>query len=303
VQRVMAQQAQEQFPAAADNAIGQIQDMANDPEAHKKAIEWASWGAHGAAALAEKEAKEVYALLQQGPKGVRVLAFAGGVLSFALGCWKLAHFWRAFIHPVQYAIVFYQMIFCSVTLVFEANPAHIQKMPRLDRLHDSLLEYCKFLSTCFGRGLFYMFQCSLWCVVVNYWLIFKAPLPKKGVTHECVTLGVGFYIGIIGMFNFLMHWDIMPVEVLEKSREVSAPAVAVASRMARQTVAWVQDKVETDTHKDSETGDKKKSLVGEDSEQKRGSSSGSKGGELEMQDRSGASSGPPAYAGAAHEGV
>lgn len=236
VQAKMAQVASEKFPQMADDALNHIQALANDPEASGKALAIASYGAHKAVDVAEEGAKEVYALLQQGPKGVRILAFFGSVGSLVLASWKVVRFWNGILNPIDYVLCFYMVMFSFISAITEANPEHLQKIRLLDRIHDNLIEYCKFLSTAFGRGIFFLYQSSFWIAETDFKLFFISP-------EECLEFFLGCYLGMIGIFNLAMHWGIMPVQVIEKSREVSSPYVAQGLAMARKTMTNVARRV------------------------------------------------------------
>ncbi|CAE8710464.1 unnamed protein product, partial [Polarella glacialis] len=66
---------QQKFPAAATAAKDKIKEWANDPEVQKQAYKMAGV----AADAAWRSVSEVSNLIEQGPAGVRVLAFFGGL--------------------------------------------------------------------------------------------------------------------------------------------------------------------------------------------------------------------------------
>jgi len=244
VQKKMAEVAKEKFPEFAESAASSISAWVQDPETHHKAAELASYSF----AIVKDAPREVYALLQQGPRGLRTLAFFGGLASFGVSIWQLTHIGRAVkkVEPVKYAIDVYQMVFCLITILFEASPRHIEMIGCIDRLHDNLIEYCKFLTTFIGRGLFYMFQGSLWLTGFNWKQDSKSP-------YKWVEVLVGGYMVMIGFFNFAMHWNILPTTVVEKAREVEESAVRGAVSVARKTMTAAQSHVNKVLHKGEET--------------------------------------------------
>lgn len=239
VQAAMVKAAQEKFPHMADSAMDSVQTWAQDPAAQAKAAAFATAAFWQAEQMAAHAPEEVYKLLQQGPKGVRILAFMAGCASFGISVWHVVKFWKAAIHPFQYVMDFYQTLFCLMTMMFEANPNHIQKLKCLDKIHDMLLEYCKFLTTCFGRGMFYTFQGSIWVGQVKFANWWKP--------SELAELIVGLFMCFIGILNFAMHWGIMPVQVVNKGASLGAPLLS----QVRRLTALGSDMASTYMHKDT----------------------------------------------------
>lgn len=223
VQKEMARVATEEFPHLAANIADNIATMAADPEIAAKASEFAYEAFDEAKDLYENGGKEVYALLEQGPKGVRVLAFFGGMASFGLAIAKcIPHFWNLgellTFEPMIYLIAFYQVVFSAVGVLNEVDPARIQKYKGIDKFHDAVLEYCGFLRTMFGRGFFYLYQGSWWVSQCEFSKIASHPVA------ELVELGIGLYLCFIGVLYFGMHMGMMPTTTVEKSREIAVDA-------------------------------------------------------------------------------
>merc|ERR1711920_586171 len=66
-------------------------------------------------------------------------------------------------NPVAYMVSFYLFAFALSTMLFEARPQWIEHLGGpLNGYQDLLLEYCKFFALSGGRGMFYVFQGSLW---------------------------------------------------------------------------------------------------------------------------------------------
>jgi len=233
VQKTMAKVAAEEFPHLANGIAESIQTMAMDPDAHEKAAAFASEAFDEVKDLYENGGQEVYALLEQGPKGVRVLAFFGGMASLCLSIAKcIPHFWNLgellTFEPMIYLIAFYQVVFSSVGVLNEVDPARIQKYKAIDKFHDAVLEYCGFLRTMFGRGFFYVYQGSWWVTQCKFSDISRHPIA------ELVELGIGLYLCFIGVLYFGMHVGIMPTTTVEKSR-------AIAVEAGRRLSSWGED--------------------------------------------------------------
>jgi len=235
VQAAMVKAAQEKFPHMADSAMDSVQGWAQDPAAQEKAKAFATAAFWQAEQMAANAPEEVYKLLQQGPKGVRILAFIAGCCSFGVSVWRVVKFWKGAFHPFIYVMGCYQTLFCLMTMMFEANPDHIAKLKCLDKIHDLLLEYCKFLTTCFGRGMFYTFQGSLWVGQVKFANWWKPT--------EAIKLAVGLFLCFIGVLNFFMHWGVMPVQVVSKgaalSQGIGTPLMSQVRRLTALGSDWM----------------------------------------------------------------
>lgn len=188
----------------AENAA-KVADMAKtwvqDPEVQAKARHYAGM----AMAYSGQAGQMVVGCIEQGPTGLRFLAFLTGCASCVNAGLTVANVANV-LGLVSYAIAIYQVIFALTTMLFEASPDHIAKIPGLNGYQDMLIEYAKFLSSVLGRGLFYIFQGVLWLFTVS------------SITH-IVTLAIGASQCLIGVFHMLMYWGIMPQHVAAKARE------------------------------------------------------------------------------------
>lgn len=251
VQAQMKTAAQEQFPELAHAFGEKIVHWAQDPEAQEHAKNAAGFAFEGAkrmtAKVAEETAEEVYDLIKQGPAGIRALAFFGSMAALVVALWDVVKIWHI-IHPASYVIDCWQMIFAFTSSLFEAHPSYLEKSKLLDRYHDVICEYGKFLCFPLGRALFYFFQGSIWVSqIVN----------RSGVTlwtspPELIRFCVGVYLLIIGQFNLWMHWGIMPVVGLNKTKDLAIPALRKVSVFARQAGSYVADKVDGFTGRSSQ---------------------------------------------------
>jgi hypothetical protein len=105
----------------------------------------------------------------------------------------------------------YQFVFALTTMLFEAKPEWIvatqKNCPALqvDTYQEMLLENAKFLSLNGGRGIFYIFQGTLWLAFASLTDIFA--------------LAIGLFLVFFGIIHILMYKGVMPQEVAAKMRE------------------------------------------------------------------------------------
>merc|ERR1712039_14933 len=107
--------------------------------------------------------------------------------------------------PVTYILGFYLGLFALTTLLFEAQPHHIEVFPPASGYQDMLIQYCPFLTLALGRGLFYMFQGSLWL-----------SLTDLGNFEEICAVA----ISLVGFLHILLHYGILSEYVVEKAMKV-----------------------------------------------------------------------------------
>lgn len=156
---------------------------------------------------------KVASLIEQGPEGIRVLAFMGGFGSCVLATLGIAStISKIGVDTVMYSHMIlsgYMIIFAFTTMIFEAKPEWIQKAGHgIDVYQNTLLDNCAFLSQVLGRGLFYAFQGSIW---TTFW--------ESNLIGYCkLVLGVYYWIG--AGFHVAMHFGVMPKDVVEKLRAV-----------------------------------------------------------------------------------
>lgn len=205
VQAQILKVAQEKFPEAASAAKDKVLEWANDPEVQKQAYAYAGL----AAEYAWQSVSQVGGLIEQGPTGVRVLAFVGGAGAFAQSIWVLLgliNIASASTQLPKYVVHGYQLIFASTTMLFEAKPEWIQKVPGLNSYQDLLIDKAKFLAETYGRGLFYGFQGTLFLCFASF-----TNLPE---------LALGLWFLSMAFLHIAMHFGIMPQEVAKKMQEV-----------------------------------------------------------------------------------
>jgi len=210
VQAMILETCKEKFPEKASQAAGAVKEWAKDPATQEKAKQYAGVALGYAANAGENFMKK----LEQGPAAVRFLAFLGGAASFVLSVFALFDVLHIFAHPISYCIGVYQCLFSLTTILFEASPETLQKAEatcpflKVSTYQDLLIVNAKFLALNGGRGLFYIFQGTLWLFSSHF---FDFP-------H----IACGLYLGFIGVIHVLMHFGIMPEEVASKMRSVGS---------------------------------------------------------------------------------
>lgn len=202
VQEEMIKVAKEKFPEYAGQVQSQVTQWANDPEVQAKAKYYGGQ----ALAYAGAAAGDVAKMLESGPDGVRFVACCVGIASCVNAVMSLINIFSALFSPIMYLIAAYQFVFSCTTVVFEMPQDWIDKhLAFVKKYQDMLMVKAAFLADVLGRGLFYLFQGSLW-------------LGFSSVT-EILDLGCGLALIFIGVLHILMHFGIMPKHVFDRARD------------------------------------------------------------------------------------
>jgi len=188
VQQQILTTCKEKFPEYASAASTKIKAFCNDPETQKQAKYYAGLATSYAAMMPAA----IVAQIEQGPAGVRLLAFGGGFASCVNSGLSIINPLGALLATVSYLISAYQLLFSLTTMLFEAKPEWIQKVPSLDRYQDMLIEKCKFMTESQGRGLFYVFQGTLWLSLGSFKKLFN--------------LAIGLWMVFVGILHILIHY-------------------------------------------------------------------------------------------------
>lgn len=170
--------------------------------------------------------------IEQGPPAVRVLAFAGSGVSALLSAVAIFNPMVLLGSPIVWTITAYQGVFSITTLVFEAKPEWIQSCSSsLDHYQDYVMNNAAFLATCLGRGLFYIFQGTLWGAVGHSMPIDdNRPLEYTFLfIFEMTSHVLGFHFLLLGTMELLMHYNLLPQHTARKIRRGS---ILVTDRVA-----------------------------------------------------------------------
>jgi len=142
--------------------------------------------------------------IEQGPGLLRLLACGAGAASFVCAIYLMLSLTQALSHPVMYILYVYIAVFAFTTILFEAKQEWIQKLGPLSTYQDKLIQHCEFLTLMGGRGLFYLFQATLW-------LTFADSLA------EIFQIGAAIALGVVGVLHLFAHWGIFPHNIAQKA--------------------------------------------------------------------------------------
>jgi hypothetical protein len=184
----------EKGPQYAQMGAEKIKQFVSDPKVQEQAKNYASQ----AGQYLGQAGGAIVAQIEQGPDGVRVLAFIGGIGSAGLGIFRCVTLTMslAFLHsPVTFVIALYQVFFGLTSCLFEASHETLTKIENtckapVSSYQDMLIMKAKFISESKGRGFFYVFQGTLWLSVASL--------------TELLNLGCGLWLVFIGFLNLLI---------------------------------------------------------------------------------------------------
>lgn len=192
VQQMIVKVAKDKFPEYAGKAADAAKAWAQDPAVQAKAKEYGA----AALALASKELGEagdkVIGLIEQGPTGVRILTFGAECMCCATAVMALINVGEALGALAVYVVSVYQLLFAITAMTFEAPATVIEKIPGLTHYQDMIMEKAKFMSEVLGRGIFYIFQGTLWLAFASFAKMLNF---LTGVVMIC-----------IGLLHIAMHY-------------------------------------------------------------------------------------------------
>lgn len=149
----------------------------------------------------------VSSYIKRGPDGVEWLCFIAGLVSTVLGFVSALGILSVFKDPVDYMMGIYQFAMGIMTCILEAPEEFLVRSQKLQRAQSFIHEYCKFLTTFGGRGLFYFFQ-----GVVDW------SNSTAGIFEKIL----GGYMFFISALCVLMQFKLIP-EAKVKKPSVSLP--------------------------------------------------------------------------------
>jgi len=203
VQNQIIATAKEKFPQYAAQAQEQVTAWASDPAVQAKAKEYAGIAGQMAGQYAGQALEKGLGLVEQGPTGVRILAFGAGVVSCVNAVMMFLDI-SNLLHIVNLVVSGYLVVFALTTMIFEAPPWLIEKIPVITGYQDMLMEKAKFISEVLGRGLFYIFQGSLWLCFASL--------------ARMLDLVAGGALVFVGFLHVAMHFGGLG-EVAQKMRQ------------------------------------------------------------------------------------
>jgi len=188
VQNAVMDYVKKNAPGAADEAKKKLENWAKDPEVQAKAKHYASQ----AGVAFGQAAEHGISLVEQGPTGVRLLAFMAGCASCVCAVMTFLDVGNLLGHLAAAIVAGYQIIFSVSTIIFEAPPSVIEKVPGINGYQEMLIDHAKFMSEVMGRGLFYVFQGTLWLALSEL--------------HKIFNLAVGASLIAVGLLHVAMYY-------------------------------------------------------------------------------------------------
>lgn len=222
VQEQILRAAEAKGPQAAEAAASKLSEWVSDPDVQSWARARAVEAASGAAVMAANGPARLVGLIEQGPTGVRWLAFCVGALSAARSVFDVLQVWHI-LAPVAYLISCYQLLFGLIIMLLEADPVWLMGRPTLNRYQDFLIENAKMLTHSYGRGAFYVFM-ALLMLGSDFGVSFLVALALL----------------LVGALHWAMHFGIMPHHFAQKVRDggaMAAHAAAAGVDKARELAA------------------------------------------------------------------
>jgi hypothetical protein len=192
------------FGASATNAIF------NNPTMQAAAYEQAQTTAQQGMAAAKEGAimgmNELGKYVKEGPAGVSILCFLGGLMTFAVGFLGCLNVFSIIGRPFSYVLHVYLTGFGLVAVLLEADTDAISKFkvigklaPLIAQKQELIFTRASFLTEQTGRGLFYFFIGSL---AITQCLV-------------CVLFLVGLWNVLMGAICILMSFGVNPVHHMQ----------------------------------------------------------------------------------------
>lgn len=145
--------------------------------------------------------------IQQGPQGVSVLCFIGGVATTILGAMGVFNVFGTVLDPFHYILNAYVFAFGLATAVLEADvdrigimmaPFHRLAEP-ISQAQAWLHEECRLLTRLRGRGFFYLYQGTLLVTQCVFCSLFVCGLYCIAMGVVCILMSFGITPDIEGM--------------------------------------------------------------------------------------------------------
>lgn len=179
-----------------------LQRQVNDPVFQQQVIEnvkvVAQHGLVHAQKAAGQGAVELNKYIQEGPRGVSVLCFCGGLATFAVGLLGMLNVFSTLLDPLHYLLNGYLTLFGITAAVLEFDLEQLRTLPMLGRLWPYVAAYqrwvfeeARFLTELKGRGFFYLFVGTLALTQCLFCLLFLCGLWNMLMGVLCIMMGFG----------------------------------------------------------------------------------------------------------------
>eukprot|EP00930_Biecheleria_cincta_P055592 TRINITY_DN41903_c0_g1_i1.p1 TRINITY_DN41903_c0_g1~~TRINITY_DN41903_c0_g1_i1.p1 ORF type:complete len:285 (+),score=53.87 TRINITY_DN41903_c0_g1_i1:52-855(+) len=229
VQQQILATCREKFPELAEKAASEISTWAHDPVVQSQLAHLAVRAASAAAAAP----RQLRSLIEKGEPGVRRIACTCGLFSAFWSFLGIVNIFKL-LSPMEYIINLYLAVFGLTTAMFEASPTWVARVPTLKAYQEGLIDNARFLCKCWGRGLFYIFQGSLWVAQCDF--------------TSFVSLTLGFMLCFTGVLNVLIFFGIQPQRAVESCIDSLGGHRAQSRGVRAGETEVVQQRVEATTH-------------------------------------------------------
>jgi len=212
----------------------------------------AHWGGRTVSAFQE--------YIQQGPKGISMLCFFGGLATSVCGVLMITNVVGSVANPINYILNAYLLAFGCATFVLETDTDRVGMMPTpFDRLAGPLTsaqawlhQEVRLLTELRGRGLFYFYQGTLMVTQCVLCPLFLAGIYNGLMGVLCISMSFGLKPDIEGMVSQTtvmagQQYVSVPDKV-EDSTMVTRPAAAppvvdpVTQKFPKALAAWKASK-------------------------------------------------------------
>lgn len=152
---------------------------------------------------AAQAVEELKKYVQEGPAGISVLCFMGGIATTVVGIFGLLSVTDGLTNPFHYVLNAYLTVFGVVTFLLEADFQSLKNLrvlgrlaPWVERYQMEVFNRANFLTELKGRGFFYLFIGTL---AVTQCLV-------------CLLFLVGMWNLLMGVLCLLMSFGINPAD-------------------------------------------------------------------------------------------
>mmetsp|Transcript_3340 Transcript_3340/g.7821 ORF Transcript_3340/g.7821 Transcript_3340/m.7821 type:complete len:242 (-) Transcript_3340:31-756(-) len=183
-----------------------LQDPTVQQQLKEAAYTKAQEGLEAARVAGAMAAEELGKYIEEGPAGISVLCFLGGLATTIIGILGLLNFGYGLTSPFAYVLNAYLVAFGIVTFLLEADVESMRKLKFIGRFSPWVEGYqmevfnrANFLTELRGRGFFYLFIGTL------------------AVTQcfVCLTFVAGLWNMLMGILCLLMSFGINPASHLQ----------------------------------------------------------------------------------------
>mmetsp|Transcript_4867 Transcript_4867/g.15006 ORF Transcript_4867/g.15006 Transcript_4867/m.15006 type:complete len:247 (-) Transcript_4867:84-824(-) len=183
-----------------------VQDPWIQRQLQEAAYDHAQQGIQVARVSAAHAVQEFRNYVQEGPAGVSILCFLGGIATTLVGIMGLLNIFSTLTSPFHYVLNAYLTGFGVVTVLLEADVESVKNMrivgklgPVIERYQGEVFNRANFLTELKGRGLYYIFVGNLAITQCLFCLLFL----------------IGAWNIIMGALCLMMSFGINPADHLE----------------------------------------------------------------------------------------